>query len=132
MRVGLIDLDGKLPNLALCKISTYHKARGDTVALNDFAADKLYCSVIFERTRKDAEKIQQQFPHMIIGGTGWDLDVKLPPEIHSCKSDYDLYTRDFIYQRIRGGIATKASKLKKAEVIANAGIGFSSRGCIRN
>ena len=31
MRVGLIDVDGhgKFPNLALMKISAYHKAKGD-------------------------------------------------------------------------------------------------------
>lgn len=129
--IGLIDLDGKLPNLALCKLSTYHKAKGDTVVLNDFTADKQYCSVIFERNRKEAEKLLLQYPHMIIGGTGWDLSVKLPPEIHNCKPDYDLYATDFIYKRILGGIATKQSKLKKAEVIASAGIGFTSRGCVR-
>lgn len=132
MRIGLIDYDSKIPNLALMKISTYHKAQGDTVTFNDFGADKLYCSVIFERSRKEAEKLKRQYPHMIIGGTGWDLSVKLPPEIHGCKPDYNLYTQEIIYPRIRGGIATKASKLKKAEVIVNAGMGFTSRGCVRS
>lgn len=32
MRVGLIDVDGhNFPNLALMKLSAWHKARGDTV-----------------------------------------------------------------------------------------------------
>ena len=31
MRVGLIDVDGKWPNLCLMKLSAYHKERGDTV-----------------------------------------------------------------------------------------------------
>ena len=43
MNIGLIDLDGKFPNLALMKISAYHKQNGDNV---DFATigdyDKLY------------------------------------------------------------------------------------------
>ena len=30
-RIGLIDVDSKLPNLALMKISSYHKAQGDQV-----------------------------------------------------------------------------------------------------
>ncbi len=131
-KVGLIDLDGKLPNLALCKIAAYHKALGDTVALNDFKADKLYCSIIFQKNRKQAEDMQRLYPHMVIGGTGWDLSVKLPPEIHSCRPDYSLYSRDFIHERIKRGIGTKANKLKKAQTIVNAGIGFTSRGCIRN
>lgn len=33
MRVALIQVDGKLPNLALMKLSTYHKARGDDVII---------------------------------------------------------------------------------------------------
>lgn len=132
MRIGLIDLDGKLPNLALMKISTYYKAQGHEVRLNDFKADKLYCSVIFARSREKVEALKQQYPHMEIGGTGWDLTTKLPPEIHNCKPDYDIYTPEFIYERIKGGIGKKENKLKKAEVIVNSGIGFSSRGCIRN
>ena len=32
MKIGLIDVDGhNYPNLALMKISAWHKARGDTV-----------------------------------------------------------------------------------------------------
>lgn len=32
MRIGLIDVDGhNFPNLALMRISAYHKAQGDTV-----------------------------------------------------------------------------------------------------
>ena len=51
MRVGLIDFDGKIPNLALMKLSTYHKAMGDTVVLNNFTpgqVDMVYCSVVFK------------------------------------------------------------------------------------
>ena len=43
MNIGLLDVDGKFPNLALMKISAYHKQNGDNV---DFATigeyDKLY------------------------------------------------------------------------------------------
>ncbi|MHB8171235.1 MAG: radical SAM protein [Thermincolia bacterium] len=132
MKVGLIDLDGKLPNLALMKLSTYYKSRGCEVALNDFSADLLYCSVIFNKSRAKAETLKHQYPHMIIGGNAWDKKLKLSPEIHYCKPDYDLYTPEIIYQRIRGGIGKKDSKAKKADIIANAGIGFTSRGCVRN
>lgn len=33
MNVCLIDVDSKIPNLALMKASTWHKRRGDTVKL---------------------------------------------------------------------------------------------------
>ena len=29
MKIGLINIDSKIPNLALMKISAYHKAKGD-------------------------------------------------------------------------------------------------------
>ena len=43
MRVGLIDVDGhNFPNLALMRISAYHKAQGDEVEwwYTDFVGDK--------------------------------------------------------------------------------------------
>lgn len=47
--------------------------------------------------------------------------------------DYDLYTVNMIYQKAcKGGIASKDPKLKKAQTIVNMGIGFTSRGCVRN
>lgn len=51
MRIGLIDTDGHhFPNLALMRISSYHKARGDTVEWwwSDFIHyDVVYMSKIF-------------------------------------------------------------------------------------
>lgn len=146
MNVLLIDIDGKLPNLALMKLSTWHKALGDTVYLNTCdRPDKVYISVLFTWSRSKAEKIMQLYPRaeIKIGGTGWDFIVnekgrfvevthtELPPEIEACKPDYDLYKASDILPRIRGGIATKRSKEHKAAEIVNAGMGFSSRGCIR-
>jgi len=54
----------------------------------------------------------------------------LIPEIESSKADYDLYTPEFIASRIRV-IGTKEHKLRKVTEIVNAGIGFTSRGCVR-
>lgn len=51
MKIGLIDVDGHhFPNLALMRISAYHKARGDEVEwwLGDlWYYDKVYMSKIF-------------------------------------------------------------------------------------
>lgn len=37
MRIGLVDVDGtgRFPNIALMKISAYHKANGDSVEWYD-------------------------------------------------------------------------------------------------
>lgn len=133
MRIGLIDFDGKIPNLALMKLSTYYKQQGHEVYLNifDWNVDKVFCSVLFTWNRQKAERLQGAYKDITYGGTGWDKKTVLPPEIELCKPDYDLYTTDFLYSRI-SGIMKKSSKQKKAEQLANMGIGFTSRGCIRS
>lgn len=108
MRIGLIDIDSKIPNLALMKLSTYHKARGAEIIFpyDGSRVDRLFASVIFTKSRRRAELLQEAWPQVEIGGTGWDLTTALPPEVESCRPDYDLCGIDY-------------------------GIGFTSRGCIR-
>lgn len=55
MKVGLIDVDGKLPNLALMKISRYHKDRGDDVEWCDYLShyDIVYKAKIFTFSQDD-------------------------------------------------------------------------------
>ena len=108
--IGLIDVDSKIPNLALMKISTYYKSLGEEV---------------------ECERLQEFYEDRIeIGGTGWDIKKTLDYDIEICKPDYDLYSVDDIASRMKG-IGTKEHKLKKAAEIVNAGKGFTSRGCIR-
>lgn len=80
MKVGLIQVDGKLPNLALMKLSAFHKAKGDNVTLIDISTnefDVIYGSKIF------------------MGGSGYDLKQKLPEDIEIQVPDYDLYGIDY-------------------------------------
>ena len=134
MKVGIIDFDGKIPNLALMKLSTYYKRQGAKVFLNDVPkdADKVFCSVLFTWNKPKAELLQEIYKNIEFGGTGWDIHKRLPDEIEKCQPDYTLYTQDDIYQRICRGIGKKENKLKKAQTIIDAGIGFTSRGCVRN
>ena len=53
MNVGLVQVDGKLPNFALMKIAGYHESKGDCVSwfngmvfTNQY--DKVYASKIFD------------------------------------------------------------------------------------
>jgi hypothetical protein len=41
MRVSLIDIDSIIPNLALMKISAYHKSKGDVVGFKLPSPDKI-------------------------------------------------------------------------------------------
>lgn len=134
--IGLIDVDGKLPNLALMKISSFYKSLGESVefAGNDLSKyERLYVSCLFSWNRSHCLKLLESRPDAIIGGTGWDLETVLPREIECCKPDYDLYTEKIVYARsCKGGIAKKETKEKKARIIANMGLGFTTRGCVRN
>lgn len=135
MKIGLIDFDGKIPNLALMKLSTYYKAHGYSVELianyERGSYEKVFCSVLFTWNRRNAEKLIEIYSNIEYGGTGWDLSVKLPLEVEQCKPDYDLYSTEFLSKRTKG-IMTKESKAQKVSTLSNMGIGFTSRGCVRN
>jgi hypothetical protein len=76
MKVGLIQVDGKWANIALMKLSAWHKKRGDEVVLVDLSSlkcDRFYGSKIF------------------MGGSGFDLKSELPKDIESQIPDYELY-----------------------------------------
>jgi hypothetical protein len=132
MKILLIDVDGKLPNLALMKLSTWHKAQGDEVCLNTCdKPDKVYISTLFSWNRSKVKKLMNVYSDANVGGIGWDTHKNLPNEIERSKPDYNLYTAKDIYERIKRGIGKKENKLKKAKIIVGSGIGYTSRGCIR-
>lgn len=102
MKVGLINIGGKLPNLALMKVAAYHKALGDTVSLGT-GGDLTYISCIFSKHRHIAEKLLTMYPAAVAGGPGWDHTVTLPPEIASCQPDYSLYGLNYGLGRLTAG-----------------------------
>ncbi len=113
MNILLYDVDSILPNIALMKLSTYHKNKGDNIKfvkgdsksinINYKLYNKGYASVIFTKN-KDLVK---EFPFEK-GGTGLNIYKQLPDEIEHLMPDYSLYP-DNIYS-----------------------IGFTTRGCVRN
>ncbi|NDL68507.1 radical SAM protein [Clostridiales bacterium F-3ap] len=133
MKIGLIDFDGKIPNLALMKLSAYYKAMGCQVEIAEPQKhyDKVYCSVLFTWNRGKAEKLADEHKDIEFGGTGWDIHKTLPDEIESCRPDYDLYSAHYLEKRTKG-IMTRDAKIKKVDALLNMGIGFTSRGCIRS
>ena len=111
MRVGLVDVDGHhFPNLALMKLSAWHKAQGDCVewyAPLFTHPERIYASKVFTFTRDYNEYLPRD-PEPIKGGTGYDASVKLPDEVETMKPDYSIYPQ-----------FTEA-------------YGFLTRGCVRN
>ncbi len=103
MKIGLIDVDGhNFPNLALMKISAWHKAQGDDVewCFPFYHYDIVYQSKVFDDTySRDIEWVPMA-DKIIKGGTGYGLDNKLPDEIEHIYPDYSIYpklTRDTAY-----------------------------------
>ena len=91
-KIALYDYDKtKFPNLALMKISTFHKQIGDEVEwylpIMSKTYDKVYCSKVFTFTK--FQKIIHN--NVEYGGTGININSKLPEEIEIRKPDYDLY-----------------------------------------
>lgn len=109
MKIGLIKVDSNFPNIALMKISSFHKQMFDSVKWHDplfDSPDMVYASKIFT-TSPDYDG---GFPDCKIkrGGTGYDVSSKLLDVIENCEPDYSIYpTCDYSLQ-------------------------FFSRGCIRN
>ena len=106
MKVLLIQVDGKLPNLALMKLSASHKVQGDQVFFRQPChPDLVYVSVVFSWNRPKALGLAKMFDCEVkIGGIGFD--AKLPDDIEHIMPDYGLYGIDY-------------------------SMGYTSRGCIR-
>jgi hypothetical protein len=110
MRIGLIDVDNKnFPNLALMKISSWHKSQGDTVefANVDTYYDILYKSKIFSFTEDSISKFKAN--KVIIGGSGYSLTNKLPDYIDNCIPNYSLYNCEHAYGFLTRGCPNKCS-----------------------
>ena len=109
MKIGLIDVDGhNFPNLALMKISAWHKSQGDSVNwwIGFEHYDRVYMSKVFTFTPDIDTCIMAD--EVVKGGTGYDLENKLPLEIENMYPDYSLYG------------------------ITDTAYGFLTRGCPRN
>lgn len=92
MRIGFVDVDGhNFPNLALMKLATYHKQRGDEVewAFPLMPYDRVYMAKVFTFTQDDITAYQTD--DIVRGGTGYDLQSKLPADVENCYPDYSIY-----------------------------------------
>ena len=92
MRIGIVDVDGhNFPNLALMKLTTYHKQRGDEVewAFPLLPYDRVYMAKVFTFTQDDITAYQTD--DIVRGGTGYDLQSKLPADVEKCYPNYSIY-----------------------------------------
>ena len=103
MKVGLIDVDGhNFPNLALMKLSAWHKAQGDEVEwwFGWHQYDRVYMAKVFSDDYTEDQFEPVNAAEIVKGGTGYGLDNKLPDEVEHMYPDYSLYpslTEDTAY-----------------------------------
>lgn len=124
MRNLLIDLDSKIPNLALMQISAWLKDRGEEVSLrtpND--PDRVWISCVFTWNAPRARSVRALWEatgaEVHLGGTGVDFmqneegrlvqlgNSHIPAEAEAMAPDYSLYPDD------------------------DRAVGFAARGCNR-
>lgn len=91
-KIGLVDVDGhNFPNLALMKISAYHKSIGDSVewaSLNNY--DRTYFSKVFTFS-PDYAKGFIDYGEIVKGGTGFKMTNTLPDYVDKLCPDYSIY-----------------------------------------
>ena len=110
----LVDVDSRLPNLALMKLSRYYREQGRKVvlareSLKTKGVERVYASSVFftpPSTRRVSALREWYGDSLIVGGSGVDIHRRLPPEIENMPADYDLYPE-----------------------LDDRGIGFLTRGC---
>jgi len=90
------------PNLALMKLSAWHKAQGDTVEWwSGFSEyERVYMSKVFDETYAPDALEPVNTKEVIRGGTGYGLDNHLPDEVEHIYPDYSIYpelTRETAY-----------------------------------
>ena len=108
MRIALIQVDGKQPNLALMKLSAWHKAQGDGVDVSPVPGihyNKAYKSKVFDFSPEYRFKIHAD--EVVQGGTGYDLTTALPSEVEAIYPDYAAFHVDHA-------------------------VGYTTRGCVRH
>jgi hypothetical protein len=117
VKIRLTQIDGAFPNLALMKLSHWHKSQGHDVyfergisrGLFEPEYDIVYGSAIFSTSEVKINLFKQYFPNAIVGGTGTN-DNNTTVESTLNISEYEYYDYD-IYPKF------------------DASIGFSQRGC---
>lgn len=108
MKVGLIDADGhNFPNLALMRISAWHKSQGDDVEwwATDFVHyNMIYISKVFSETYSKEPDTPMNADEVVRGGTGYCIytengiekfdeskNISLPDYMEKMFPDYSIY-----------------------------------------
>jgi hypothetical protein len=112
--VLLLDVDSRLPNLALMKLSRHFREEGRPVVLARKDAmvkgvESVYASCVYSipSSQVRLEKLREHYGQsLVVGGSGADVRMRLPAQIEDLPADYSLYPE-----------------------LGDRAIGFLTRGC---
>lgn len=109
-RALLIDVDSKIPNLALMHISAWRRSEGLETGWDVEDPDEVWASIVFEKNRHACDGLAEKYPNakIDIGGGGYDYRKHLPEEVDLMMPDYSIYPS------------------------IDYSVGFTTRGCDRN
>lgn len=127
LKIGLVDVDShNFPNLCLMKLSSYHKALGGAVDWwkSDDYYDVVYASKVFSESKLPEITNADQ---VIIGGSGIDLNNKLPYEVEHSMPDYTLYPQ---YDFALGFLTRGCPRLTHAQSHGGFCITPDKDGCV--
>lgn len=101
MKVRITQIDGKLPNLALMRLSAWHRAQGDEVhwraelvrdAFETEQYDVVYASALFgddPDTQGKTRLFRSQWPEALLGGEGGDKALRVEHIVPTQFTDVD-------------------------------------------
>lgn len=95
----LVHVDGRLPNLALMKLSAHYKKKGYRIRLVqnqacEPGAEAVFASAVFNLpgSVRKMERMAAYYDGLLdCGGSGIDVKKRLPREIEDTAPDYDIY-----------------------------------------
>ena len=119
MKIRIVHVDGRMPNLPLMLLSAYHKMLGDEVTFTQDLVmtdsgwpDRVYASAIFEDSRPKIDWLREIFGDILVAGGTY-----LGKEEHALVKMSDYVPDDFYHLDY------------SAYPDFDASIGFTQRGC---
>lgn len=103
MRILLLQLDGKLPNIALMRLAASFRKESNQVELRQVRHpngvergfwddhDQVFASCIFTKTAPLARRLKTIRPDAVIGGTGWNMNASVEEYGAGISQDYSDY-----------------------------------------
>ena len=145
--IRLVQLDGKMPNIALMKLAHWHRRQGDRVVLTGSVQpslfepqkyDAVYGSAIFKRSKPLVKELLSAYPEAIVGGTGtWEDpeedggDRKMPEPLRVIQEEAEDAARELTELTVEEHLGLDEYEQYDYSIYPGYpwSMGFTQRGC---